>query len=89
VATSQSLIVLSPDPEARIFPSGEKATELTVRMPGEGAELLPCGHVPELDRFVIGPGGEDLPVRGEGHRATPPYARRGCGAPFLWPRPRA
>jgi hypothetical protein len=40
-------------------------------MPGEGAELLPRGHVPELDRLVVGPGGEDLPVRGEGHREDP------------------
>jgi hypothetical protein len=32
-------------------------------MPCKGADLRPCGHVPELDRLVPRPGGKGLPVR--------------------------
>jgi len=38
-------------------------------MPGEGAEERSRGHLPELDRFVPGPRGEGLPVRGERDRS--------------------
>jgi hypothetical protein len=56
-------------PQGEDFPvRGEGYGVDIVRMPLEGAEQRPCGHVPELDRGVPGPRGEDLPVRGEGHR---------------------
>jgi hypothetical protein len=55
VATSQSLIVLSQDSVARIFPSGEKATEKTQNVcPWRARIFVPCGHVAKLDRVVIG-----------------------------------
>jgi hypothetical protein len=67
VATSQSLIVQSSEPEARSFPSGLNATERHPGVAFEGAHFLSCGHLPELDRLVIGAGGEELPVGAERH----------------------
>jgi hypothetical protein len=55
VATSQSLIVLSQDSVARIFPSGEKAMEKAQNVcPWRARIFVPCGHVAKLDRVVIG-----------------------------------
>jgi hypothetical protein len=68
LATSHSLIVLSSEPEARSFPSGLNATEVTTRCGlREGAHFSACGHLPQLDRLVIGAGGEELPVGAERH----------------------
>jgi hypothetical protein len=73
VATSHSLIVLSSEPEARSRPSGLNATELTSpSVAEEGAHFSSCGHLPELDRLVIGAGGEELPVGTERHGIDTP-----------------
>jgi hypothetical protein len=37
----------------------------------EGAHFLSCGHLPQLDRVVIGAGGEELPVGAERHGIDP------------------
>jgi hypothetical protein len=37
----------------------------------EGAHFSSCGHLPQLDRLVIGAGGEELPVGAERHGSDP------------------
>jgi hypothetical protein len=38
----------------------------------EGAHFCPCGHLPQLDRVVLGAGGEEPPVGAERHGSDIP-----------------
>ena len=47
IPTSHSLTVRSNDPEARVLPSDENATETDpIRVSFKGADILLCLHVP-------------------------------------------
>ena len=54
VAASQSLTVLSSEPDATSLPSGEKATDADpARMALERLQRRSRGRVPEPDRLVV------------------------------------
>jgi hypothetical protein len=90
VATSQSLIVRSQDPEARTFPSGEKATEWTIPVcPRRVRSSFPVATSQSLIVWSSDPEARIFP---SGEKATEqdvrPYARRGCGCAPGSRRPR-
>ena len=76
-------MVLSSLAEARVLPSGEKATRVNPPvMPGQGGALLAGFHIPQLDGLIIACRGQGLAVRGKGHRVNlAEYARSGWRAP--------
>ena len=66
VATSHNSIPPQP-PEARIVPSGENDTERIISLCSRVAIFSSCCYVPQFDRPILAPGGEDSPV-GKRHR---------------------
>ena len=90
VATSQRRTVLSSDPEARVLPSGLKATLDTASVcPSKARRERAGGDVPEAHRLVIGPGGEGLAIGAEGdarHRIR--MSLEGAEGACRWRRPR-
>ena len=71
LARSQSFSVLSSLPESAVRPSGAMATLAhSVGVPGEGAQLLSAGQVPELQRLVLTPRERGSAVRGNGDAVT-------------------
>ena len=89
VAASQTMAVLSIRrgddlPAVR----AERRQQRSPCVPGEGAEFLPGGRVPD-DGGLVQRGGDDLLPSGlNAAELTCPCARRGCGASARWPRPR-
>ena len=72
VATSQRRTVLSQDPEARVLPSGLKATlDTQFVCPSKARRERAGGDVPEAHRLVIGPGGEGVAIGAEGDARHP------------------
>jgi hypothetical protein len=67
-STSQTRIVLSLEPETIRFPSGEKATDVTLSWcPWRGPTTVSFLDVPDSDSVVIRTRDNSLPIRGESY----------------------
>ena len=63
-AASQSFSVVSPELEARVFPSGLQATlQIESVWPGKLASSLPVEALPELYRLIVRAGRQGLSIR--------------------------